>query len=343
MRVASVPRSHTYTRHIGHAGDGVERIVSPAAAVRASDLIDPGWVRRHRAAFDCVHTHFGITDVDLPTLRAWRRELREVGRPLVHTVHDLANPHFADQRHHERQLDLLVREADVVLTLTDGAADEVQRRWGRRPLVVPHPHIVRLDRIDRPRTGRRRAVVGIHLKDLRAALHGPALCEVAARSARAVGCTLRIDVYPAALDRRPDIGAQLRALARQQGVELQLRPYATDDDFERYVRSIDVAVLPYRWGTHSGWAEACLDAGTQVIAPAGTHIADQHPSIQEVDLAAPDLEVALGERIARAVERGGERVWTAAGRARQRRAIAAAHAAVYRRAVEATRPHRLTG
>lgn len=35
MRVASIPRSHTSTRHIGWPGDGVERIVAPAAQRRS--------------------------------------------------------------------------------------------------------------------------------------------------------------------------------------------------------------------------------------------------------------------------------------------------------------------
>lgn len=333
MRVASIPRSHTYTRHIGWPGDGVERIVAPAAAVRASDLIDPSWVRQERDAFACVHTHFGFGDVDLSTLRAWRDALREVGRPLVHTVHDLANPHLPDQAHHWRQLDVLVGEADAVVTLTQAAADEVERRWNRRALVVPHPHIVRLDRLDRPRPKRPRPVVGIHLKDLRAALHGPELCEVVARVAPAAGCTLRIDVYPAAVERRPEVGAALRRLGRLAGVDLQLRPYTSDTDFEDYLRQIDVAVLPYRWGTHSGWAEACLDAGTQVIAPAGTCIPSQHPWVQAIDLQGRGMADRLGHHLDLALRRLGERAWTATGRAAQRRSIAAAHGELYRRLV----------
>lgn len=331
MRVASVPRRHAYTRHIGWPGDGVERIATPDATYRASDLLDPDWVRRNRDRFECVHTHFGFGDVDLVTLRAWRDALREVGRPHVHTVHDLANPHRVDQEHHRRQLDLLVGEADALITLTDCAADEVLATWGRRPRVLPHPHIVELDRIGLPRERRRPQVVGVHLKDLRASLHGPELCEVLARvldpDDRFV---LRIDVYPAAIDRHADVGRRLQDLARRPGVELRLRPYGPDDDFEDYVRAVDVAVLPYRWGTHSGWAEACLDVGTQVIAPTSTCIPDQHESILAVDLDAEDVAVRLRACLDRCATHRGPGPWTREARTEQRRAIAAAHAEIYR-------------
>jgi len=332
VRVVSVPRRHTYVRNIAWPGDGVERIEVDAQRVRSSDVIDPAWVRANAAAFDCVHTHFGLTDVDLPTLRAWRDALRAAGRPHVHTVHDLANPHVADQAHHCRQLDLLVGEADGLVTLTGCAADEVEHRWGRRPAVIPHPHIVALDQVGAPRQAGRPLVVGVHLKDLRAAIHHE-LCEVLAEVVAADDrFALRIDVYPPAIGRRPDVGERLRRLA-EVGVDVRLRPYCADEEFDAYVREIDVSVLPYRWGTHSGWAEACLDVGTQVVAPAGTCIADQHPSIQAVDLAAPDVAhrlTAVLDRCA-AAPRGG--AWTREGRTAQRQAIAAAHAELYRQVV----------
>jgi len=329
VRVVSVPRQHTYVRHIAWPGDGVERIEVTAQRVRSSDVVDPSWVRGHADEFDCVHTHFGLTDVDLPTLRAWRDQLHAVGRPLVHTVHDLANPHFSDQEHHFRQLDLLVTEADGLVTLTDRAADEVERRWGRRPLVVPHPHIVDLDHVGRPRPAQRPTVVGVHLKDLRAAIHHE-LCEVLAEVvADDDRFTLRIDVYPPAIGRRPDVGERLERLAAT-GVDVRLRPYCPDDEFDAYVRDIDVSVLPYRWGTHSGWAEACLDVGTRVIAPAGTCIPDQHPSIDAVDLQAPDVADRLRAVLDRCAASGCDAPWTRDARVEQRQAIATAHAELYR-------------
>lgn len=330
MRVASVPRRHAYTRHIGWPGDGVTRIATPDATYRASDLVDAGWVREHRDEFDCMHTHFGFGDVNVDAMQAWLDALAEVGRPLVHTVHDLENPHHADQEHHRRQLDLLVPAADEVITLTRCAADRIECRWGRRPVVLPHPHIVELERVGRPRTAEKPLVVGVHLKDLRAAVHGPELWEPLAEVVAAdERFRLRIDAYPAALDRDPAARHRLDDLAARLDVALLLRPYGPDDDFEDYVRSIDISILPYRWGTHSGWAEACLDVGTQVVAPASTCIPDQHDRIHAADLCAPDLHRELRDVLDRCWQHRHDPALSQAWRTAQRRDIAASHARIY--------------
>ena len=321
MRVASVPRRHAYTRHIGWPGDGVTRIATPDATYRASDLVDACWVREHRDDFDCMHAHFGFGDVGLDALQAWLEALAEVGRPLVHTVHDLENPHHAGQDHHRRQLDLLVPAAAEVVTLTGCAADRVEHRWGRRPVVLPHPHIVELERVGRPGPPADPLVVGVHLKDLRAAIHGPELWEPLAEVIAADDrYRLRIDVYPAAVERDPAARRCLDELATRLDVDVALRPYGSDGDFEDYLRSIDVAVLPYRWGTHSGWAEACLDVGTQVVAPAHTCIPDQHERFHAADLDAPTLREELCRLLDRCWDRRRQPPVTQAWRTAQRRA-----------------------
>ena len=85
-------------------------------------------------------------------------------RPLVLTVHDLAHPHLADPARHDAALDVLVPAADAVLTLTAGAAAEIRARWGREAVVVPHPHVLPLDRLDRPRATHDGFVVGLQAK-----------------------------------------------------------------------------------------------------------------------------------------------------------------------------------
>jgi hypothetical protein len=44
-----------------------------------------------------------------------------------------------------------------------------------------------------------------------------------------------------------------------------------------YLAAVSVSVLPYRFGTHSGWLEACFDLGTAVIAPSCGFYGQQHP------------------------------------------------------------------
>jgi beta-1,4-mannosyltransferase len=329
LNVASVPARHVYTRHIGVPGDGVARLATPERTYRAADMMSPAWVEAHAARFDCFHTHFGFGEVSSAALVAWRRALRDHRRPLVHTVHDIWNPHVADQRHHLDQVAFLVREADAVTTLTDRAAVIVERRWGRRPEVIPHPHV--LCPADPPARADRSLRVGLHLKDGRPSILGPALVRgLADRLGHDPHIRLEISAYPRLRERRPRLARALDALAPLPAVHVRWEGFVSDAEFAAGIRALDVAVLGYRYGTHSGWAEACLDVGTRVIAPTSTCIADQDPSIAEVDLDRPEAADDVVALLRRWAEGERPRV-DCLGRIRARRAIAVAHARLYRR------------
>jgi hypothetical protein len=56
-----------------------------------------------------------------------------------------------------------------------------------------------------------------------------------------------------------------------------VHPYFTDDELWEYLSSVSVSVLPYRFGTHSGWLEACFDLGTAVVVPTCGFYREQRP------------------------------------------------------------------
>ena len=69
---------------------------------------------------------------------------------------------------------------------------------------------------------------------------------------------------------RPDGQAELDALDRLAAtgdVTVEVRPPLSDAALAKHLGRLHVAVLPYRFGSHSGWLEACRDAGTTVVAP----------------------------------------------------------------------------
>ena len=53
--------------------------------------------------------------------------------------------------------------------------------------------------------------------------------------------------------------------------------YFTDDELWDYLSSVSVSVLPYRFGTHSGWLEACFDLGTAAVVPTCGLYREQRP------------------------------------------------------------------
>lgn len=287
ITVASVPAGHPYVRGLSMPDDGVTRLPDPLPDPSEPDrwwppvVLDPAWLRANADTFDVLHTHFGTESLPPGRLEASLRELASLGRPLVHTVHDLTNPQLLDQSRHEADLALLLAHADAVITLTTGAAAEIARRFGVSATVVPHPAIVDVD--DATPLGRPTGAftVGLHLRDLRPGIDG-----VAAVATLLDGLTsLRRSGIAAAgrvvvNDRVRDADALAEIQHRVQDrldCELIVRPRVDDADLEREVADLDVALLPYRHGTHSGWVELCHDLGVPVLGPRTGHAHEQHP------------------------------------------------------------------
>jgi hypothetical protein len=279
VRVASVPADHPYVRHIGVPGDGVERLPDERAPGQRGwwppRMLEPEWVREHADGFDVFHVQFGFDGRHPEELRELVALLRELDKPLIYTVHDLRNPNHSEPGLHDEQMAVLVEAADVLVTLTDCAAARIEERFGRTAEVIPHPHVVPLELLEgryaAPRQRNDRPVVGVHLKSMRANMVGVPLLR-ALTDGDLGDVRLRIDVHEEIWDPQGpafhgDVRTTLEHLARRGDLELALHDYFTDVELYDYLASLDVAILPYRFGTHSGWLEACKDLGTAVVAP----------------------------------------------------------------------------
>lgn len=349
VTVASVPANHVYVRHIAApvGDDGIRRLADPRPCGAPSDqsvwwppvMLDPSWIEHHHADFDVFHIHFGFDAQSVENLDAVVRSLRAHGKPLVQTVHDLRNPHHSDRAAHDAHLDVLVPAADHLVTLTPAAAAAIARRWNRTAQVLPHPHVVDLPGVETPRAIRDEVVVGVHLKSLRANMSClPVLDVLASTIADLPGVVLRVDVHTEVLDpggRRHDaeLVAWLQEASGRGRLRLEVHDFFTDDQLWSYLRDeIDVSVLPYRFGTHSGWLELCHDLGTTVVAPDCGFYAQQRPCLsyghdEERGLDSAALGAAVGTA---ARELPGWRA-TLAERRAERIAVAAAHRGAYAR------------
>ncbi|MGA8209335.1 MAG: glycosyltransferase family 1 protein [Nocardioidaceae bacterium] len=294
VRVLSVPAGHVYVRHLAppDGDDSVVRLADPPVAgdVPAAQwwpppALDATWVREHADDFDLAHLHFGFDARSPQQLRDWVTELQARGKPLVYTVHDLRNPHHEDPGAHDEHLDVLVPAADALVTLTPGAASVIERRWGRLARVLPHPHVVEEPDLCRPRPERGAFVAGVHLKSLRASIDPLPVVETLAKAvADLPGARLRVDVHADVVtegyprhDR--EVAWRLRALADAGPVDLHVHDFFSDAELWDYLISLDVSVLPYRFGTHSGWLEACHDLGTTVLVGDVGFYAEQRPCL----------------------------------------------------------------
>lgn len=290
ITVASVPASHVYIRHLGHPHhehadpeNPVFRMPDPPSARSEAPagapwwppaMLDPEWIAAHE--FDLMHVHFGFDAQSPAQLHEIFDALDARGKPLIYTAHDLWNPHHEDPALHDSQLEVLFTRARAVITLSDQAAEEIHERWGVKAWVIPHPHVVDLDLIggyaEEPRRGTEEFRLGIHLKSLRANIVGIEVLEASLAALREIPravlqVDLHRDVFEAAGPRHdPEL---VRWLQRQHPdrVDLRVHDFYTDAELFDYLSGLHTSLLPYRFGTHSGWMEAAHDLGTTVIAP----------------------------------------------------------------------------
>ncbi|GAA2009876.1 glycosyltransferase [Nakamurella flavida] len=356
IRVASVPAAHPYVEHLtdpdhlddtDEGGRGIVRLPDPPPDVAdplpgqwwPPRVLEPGWIDAHAAEIDLVHLHFGFDAADPAGLRDWVAALDTHRIPLVMTVHDLVNPHFADQRGHLAHLDVLVPAATELITLTAGAAAEIARGWGRTATVVPHPHVVPLAQLRDPVPPRPTLTVGVHAKSLRANLDPlPVLQALLVSTGQLPDLRVQVHRHPDLATRTDDRARALTAFLADRAADPAWTVLTHDryDDEELWtaLTSVDVCVLPYGFGTHSGWLEACVDLGVGVIVPDVGHYAGQHghPTLHRLADGGVDAE-ALTDTLRRVSADRAVAGPPRPDRRGQRREIARAHAAVYRRAL----------
>lgn len=346
--VASVPANHVYVHHLApEHGHGPVRLPDPdpdspdRSAVEKwwpPVMLDPAWAAVHD--FDVFHLQFGFDACSVERLEELVATLRRRGKPFVYTVHDLRNPHHESRGLHDRQLDVLVPAADALVTLTPGAAAEIRERWGREALVLPHPHVVdvRTMGIVQDCRARRRTWefrVGVHVKSLRASMDPMRILPTLVETVRELpGAVLQVNAHRDVLDddgARRDAGLAdyLRSRAAAHEVDLRVHDFLPDAELWSYLSSLDVSVLPYRFGTHSGWLEACRDLGTTVVAPTCGYFAEQGPVLSYVHDESRYDASSLAAAVVEAYETRPRFGASIDERRAQRREVAAAHDRLY--------------
>ena len=200
-----MPDTHPYISAI--QPDSVRHLrLTPIGATgwERSPLLDGSSVESKLAGVDLVHVHFGYEGLSPAELTLFIDGVRRSGRALVVTVHDLRKPPRRRPGSTAGPPGPVGRRGRRFNHAHPGAAAEIENRWSRAAIVVPHPTLMTGSEFDRPSPGRRaRPVVGIHLKSLRTNVREPLrLVAAAAEGARDAGGVLQVNVHDSGVDRR---------------------------------------------------------------------------------------------------------------------------------------------
>jgi hypothetical protein len=319
VRVATIPFADSYVD-----------AVLPREAVRVgpsgelSPWLDVAYLAEHATEVDVLHLHTGPADVARAAGQCWAETVRRLGIPLVVTVHRLPAPAIGcpGEPAMDDHLSAVLSTAEVVFTLTSGAADEIAERFGRTAIVVPHPSVTVPD----PELGAERGLVGLRLGRVSAAAPDPgALVRGALSGAVSGGGRLRVLVDEAD---EPWTGSAVRKLAARGEIELVAHPTT---EWPAQLQQLHVAVLPEPCGSHSRDLEICRDVGTRVVSPTCGWFADQWSDVvsygndEQGRLDPVSLSAAIAAALTRPMPRPADRDW----RGEQRAAVQRVHADVY--------------
>ena len=331
-RVLTIPGRHPYLDAV--LPDSVVRVDPDRVAGWDPDpLLDPALLPAE--GIDVVHLHFGYDHVAPAELQRWVDRLAELRIPLVVTVHDLRNPHHPDRTRHDEHLTVLLAAARRIYTLTVAAADECADRFGRRPEVIAHPTLLDAADVEQALVAASEADRGpfvlVPLKNLRTNVVDPGdVVRAVVEGAATAGARVRVLLQPEAVG-RPEVADVLAAADRGE-LDLVVTGYQPAAELNALVASAHAIVLPYRFGTHSGWAELARDLGTHVVAPDGGHVRSQWADVvgygnNESDGLDP---VGLARAVATVCRRPPAEPADRRGREAQRDLVRAEHDALYR-------------
>jgi hypothetical protein len=270
---------------------------------------EPVWLHQHLNEVEVVHVH-GLSPRLSPEQVVEAADyVKAAGKPLVVTVYHLSDPTGTDDEAFRAQLAALLPRADSVITLTDSAQAEIEKRWGVSATVLPHPHVVDFVRMRRARPEHRRGpfLIGAHLGSLRLPGEPVAVVTALAEAAAAVPeARLDVHVHDHLLDSDstrydPVTIKEIERVVKTAGGALRAHRPMTDAQLWDHLFSLDASFVPPLFGSHSIWPEACYDLGTQAIMPAGSHAGAQRLGISYTTSAdgVPDVE-SLKEGLATA-------------------------------------------
>jgi hypothetical protein len=315
--VATIPHSDPYVDAVLPAD--VVHVGSPAGP---SPWLDQGYLTEHYRQIDVLHVHGGFGHLAEGELECWTETVRRLGVPLVVTVHQLRDPEHVTRDRHDAHLTALLATAEVVFTLTPGAADEIAERFGRTAIVVAHPSLAVAD----PELGSDRGLVGMRVGPASPAVPDPAAVVRAALSgAVSGGGRLRVLVSS---DDQSGLDPDIWQMAGRGQLEMVVHP---PDEWVAQLQQLHVAVLPERYGTHSRDLEICRDVGTRVVAPSCGWFADQWSEVvsygndEDGGFDAVSLNAAVAVALTQPIPRPADRAW----RHGQRAAVTRVHRDVY--------------
>lgn len=272
LRVVHLPFNVPYARKMKPPGVSIVNGTS-----NVPDLASIEWAADPASsmAYDICHLHF-FELTPAAVLRDCVLRCKANGKPVLVTLHDIVPIHGCNPDEYREKIRVLATEADALVTLTSGAAREVQRNVASLPAIIELPlgYVVepsheQWSSVNACRSPVRFAAFGSLRRNRRIDL----LVQAFHRLPAGIDAVLRLLVRPI----RTTTALDLDDIRRYEcpRVSVRIQSEISDEEVIEFVADSDVLVLPYEWVCHSGQLELAFDMAVGVVAPTSGHLQEQ--------------------------------------------------------------------
>jgi len=274
LRVLHVPGRTPYARKLLPEGAVIvnqTRIGSRAVPRDATFA----WIEAQDAMdfFDVLH----VQSLEFASVESIRCVLERCGREkkgIVAAIHE-TEPLFPERgTDFPARVRLISELASCIVTLTTSARRDIMERYGipeSKLRVVPHGPVLPLSHpLWRAQPGRNsRCTIGMFggFRPNRSFLAGAVNALYGLSSAEILVRLLTRGLNPVELAPGSEVWQFASLAATDPRLVLELLPFPSDDEIASFVHSLDILLLPYLYGTHSGQLELAMDLGVPVVIP----------------------------------------------------------------------------
>jgi len=274
LRILHIPGRTPYARKLsGDTFSIINESISDGVAVPRDASFE--WVRRQATLDFCDVLHIQSLELaELPAIEEVLQRAASKGKGIVITIHDVG-PLFPDDGDaFAKRINLACQFAKGVVTLTDCARQQISSRFGLSPAnisIIPHGSVL-------PTSHHLWTHKSVRNQLFSLGMFGgvrPNRSFLTATVNALYGLepeTVRVKILSRGLNPiEVEYGSEALQLAflaaSDPRFSFKLSPFPDDDEIADFVSSLDVLVLPYLFGTHSGQLELAKDLGVRVIAP----------------------------------------------------------------------------
>jgi hypothetical protein len=274
LRILHIPGRTPYARKLrGDSFSIINETTSDGVAVPRDASFE--WVRRQPSLdfFDVLHIQ-SVELAELPAIEEVLQRAASQRKGIVLTIHDVG-PLFPDEGGpFSERINLACQFAKSVVTLTDCARQEISSRFGLSSAtisIIPHGSVLPISHRLWTRKSAQNQFFSLGMfggvrpnrSFLTAAVN--ALYGLEPEAVRVK--ILSRGLNPIELAYGAEALQLANLAASDSRLSFKLSPFPDDDEVADFVSSLDVLVLPYLFGTHSGQLELAMDLGVRVIAP----------------------------------------------------------------------------